>query len=76
MHIPLDLSSIRRVLLCGEKTDLWMYTDYLDLNQVTVKYCYPLGLVPAALEQLREARIFTKLKHWRAYNLVGIQEGD
>ncbi len=35
--------------------------DYRALNDLTVKCCYPLPLVPAALEQLRTARYFTKL---------------
>jgi len=35
--------------------------DYRALNQITVKLRYPLPLIPAALEQLREAKMFTKL---------------
>ncbi len=31
-----------------------------SLNKITVKFRYPLPLVPAALEQLRGARLFTK----------------
>ncbi|XDV30709.1 hypothetical protein PO909_033561 [Leuciscus waleckii] len=44
--------------------------DYRGLNNVTVKFRYPLPLVPAALEQLREAKIYTKLDLRSAYNLV------
>lgn len=40
---------------------LWPCINYHWLNQVTVKYHYPLPLVPAVLEQLREAKIFIKL---------------
>ncbi|KAK3523680.1 hypothetical protein QTP70_008614 [Hemibagrus guttatus] len=36
--------------------------DYRGLNNVMVKFRYPLPLVPAALEQLREAKIYTKLE--------------
>ncbi|KAL1274452.1 hypothetical protein QQF64_027266, partial [Cirrhinus molitorella] len=50
--------------------------DYRTLNQGTVKFRYPLPLVPAALEQLRSATIFTKLDLRSAYNLVRIREGD
>lgn len=46
--------------------------DYRGLNCVTVKYSYPLPLVPAALEQLRKAHVFTKLDLCSAYNLVYI----
>ncbi|KAK3529814.1 hypothetical protein QTP86_006902 [Hemibagrus guttatus] len=50
--------------------------DYRGLNTITVRYPYPLPLVPAALEQLRGAKIFTKLDLSREYNLVRIREGD
>ncbi len=35
--------------------------DYRGLNDITTKFRYPLPLVPAALEQLRQAKYFTKL---------------
>ncbi|KAI2644948.1 Transposon Tf2-6 polyprotein [Labeo rohita] len=47
--------------------------DYRALNEVTVKYRYPL---PPALEQLRSARFYTKLDLRSAYNLIRIREGD
>ncbi|KAL0150107.1 hypothetical protein M9458_054534 [Cirrhinus mrigala] len=50
--------------------------DYRIINQGTIKFRYPLPLVPAALEQLQSARIFTKLDLRSAYNLVRIREGD
>ncbi|KAI2662464.1 Retrotransposon-derived protein PEG10 [Labeo rohita] len=50
--------------------------DYRALNEVTVKYRYPLPLVPPALEQLRSARYYTKLDLRSAYNLIRIREGD
>ncbi len=50
--------------------------DYRGLNNITVKFLYPLPLVPAALEQLRGARLFTKLDLRSAYNLNRIREGD
>ena len=50
--------------------------DYRALNNITIKYRYPLPLVPSALEQLRGARYFTKLDLRSAYNLVRIREGD
>ncbi|KAL0172725.1 hypothetical protein M9458_033036, partial [Cirrhinus mrigala] len=50
--------------------------DYRGLNNVTVKFCYPLPLVSPALEQLREATIYTKLDLRSAYNLIRIKEGD
>ncbi|KAK3568081.1 hypothetical protein QTP86_030309 [Hemibagrus guttatus] len=50
--------------------------DYRGLNAITIPYPYPLPLVPAALEQLRGARIFTKLDLRSAYNLVRIKKED
>ncbi|KAI2658093.1 Transposon Tf2-6 polyprotein [Labeo rohita] len=50
--------------------------DYRGLNEVTIKYRYPLPLVPAALEQLRSPKIFTKLDLRSAYNLIRIRAGD
>ncbi|KAL0183816.1 hypothetical protein M9458_019512, partial [Cirrhinus mrigala] len=50
--------------------------DFRGLNDITVKYRYPLPLVPPALEQLRSARYFTKLDLRNAYNLIRIREGD
>ncbi len=55
---------------------LWPCIDYRTLNTQTVKLPYPLPLVPAALEELRGARIFSKLDLRSAYNLVRIREGD
>lgn len=50
--------------------------DYRGLNEILVKYQYPLPLVPLVLKQLKKARIFTKLDLLSAYNLVQIRAGD
>ncbi len=50
--------------------------DYRTLNDHTVKLPYPLPLVPSALEELRGARMFSKLDLRSSYNLVHIREGD
>ncbi|KAI2653667.1 Transposon Tf2-9 polyprotein [Labeo rohita] len=55
---------------------LWPCIDYRGLNEVTVKFRYPLPLVPAALEKLCQARYYTKLDLRNAYNLIRIREGD
>ncbi|KAL0187596.1 hypothetical protein M9458_014695, partial [Cirrhinus mrigala] len=56
--------------------DLRPCIDYRGLNEITIKYRYPLPLVPSALEQLRTAKIFTKLDLCSAYNLIRICAGD
>ncbi len=48
--------------------------DYWSLTNITVKFRYPLPLVPAALEHLCGATIFTKLDLRSAY--IRIREGD
>ncbi|KAJ7986713.1 hypothetical protein DPEC_G00342750 [Dallia pectoralis] len=50
--------------------------DYQGLNDITVKNRYPLPLIPAALEQVGQASIYSKLDLRSAYNLVRIREGD
>ncbi len=50
--------------------------DYRGLNDIIVKFRYPLPLVPASLEQLRQAKFYTKLDLRNAYNLIRIREGD
>ncbi|KAK3515288.1 hypothetical protein QTP70_013484 [Hemibagrus guttatus] len=50
--------------------------DYRALNKITVKFRYPLPLVPAALERLRGATVFTKLDLRSTYNLIRIRKGD
>ncbi|XP_062418964.1 uncharacterized protein LOC134131237 [Pungitius pungitius] len=50
--------------------------DYRALNAITVKNRFPLPLIPAALEQVGGASIYTKLDLRSAYNLVRIREGD
>lgn len=35
--------------------------DYQGLNKILVKYPYLLPLAPAALEQLREPKVYSKL---------------
>ncbi|KAK3546665.1 hypothetical protein QTP70_031406, partial [Hemibagrus guttatus] len=48
---------------------LWPCIDYQGLNNLTMRYPYPLPIVLVALEQLREAQVFSKLDLCSAYNL-------
>jgi len=53
-----------------------MCVDYCGLNNVMVKNQYPLPLIFGLLDQLSQAKIFTKIDLQGAYNLVHIKEGD
>ncbi|KAK3525886.1 hypothetical protein QTP70_010942 [Hemibagrus guttatus] len=76
-HMTIYVPGSGGVFLHGEEVrGLRPCIDYRGLNAITVRYPYPLPLVPAALEQLRGARFFTKLDLRSAYNLVRIREGD
>ena len=50
--------------------------DYRGWNNITKAYPHPLPLVPVALEQLRGAKVFTKLDLRSAYNLIRNKECD
>ncbi|KAJ1088807.1 hypothetical protein NDU88_001962 [Pleurodeles waltl] len=50
--------------------------DYRGLNKVTIKNKYPLPLIPVLLEQVKKAKIYTKLDLRGAYHLVRMREGD
>ncbi|KAK3509395.1 hypothetical protein QTP70_033160 [Hemibagrus guttatus] len=76
-HTAIHVSTSGRVFLVGKKNrGLCPCIDYRGLNAITVRYPYPLPLVPAALEQFRGAKFFTKLDLRSAYYLVRIREGD
>ncbi|KAK3520974.1 hypothetical protein QTP86_001847 [Hemibagrus guttatus] len=62
--------------MAKKDSDLRPCIDYRALNKITVKFRYPLPLVPSALEHLRGATVFTKLDLRSAYNLIRIREGD
>ena len=49
---------------------LQMCVDYRGLNKVTIKNRYPLPLVFGLLNQLGQAKIYTKIDLQGAYNLV------
>ena len=50
--------------------------DYRGLNQITVRYSYPLPFIATAIESMHRVRLCTKLNFRSAYNLVHLREGD
>jgi hypothetical protein len=65
-------------ILFAKKKDsgLRLCVDYRALKKATIKTRYPLPLMSEMLEQLRGARILTKLDLWNAYHIIQIKEGD
>ena len=55
---------------------LRMCVDYWGLNKVTIKNQYPLPLISGLLNQLGQAKIYTKIDLQGAYSLVRVKEGD
>jgi hypothetical protein len=50
--------------------------DYQTLNKATIKFSYPLPLIPTIIEQMHGVQYFTKLDMRSAYNLVRIRADD
>lgn len=61
-----------------EKKDsgLRLFIDYRGLNDILVKYLYPLPMVPSAQEQVKEANVFTRLDLRSAYIVIHIKPAD
>ena len=55
---------------------LRLVVDYRKLNSITVKNRYPLPLTQELIDQLLEAKVFTKLDLRWGYNNVRIRDGD
>ncbi|EKD03262.1 retrotransposon nucleocapsid protein [Trichosporon asahii var. asahii CBS 8904] len=55
---------------------LRLCVDYRKLNAVTVKNRYPLPLIGDLLDQLRQAKVYSKIDLRGAYHLLRIAEGD
>ncbi|KAL0151195.1 hypothetical protein M9458_053386, partial [Cirrhinus mrigala] len=77
IHPTIHLAGRFKLLLCGQEG--WRFTSMhrlCQLNSQIKQQPYPLPLVPAALEELCGAQVFTKLDLRSAYNLVRIRAGD
>jgi hypothetical protein len=46
---------------------LRLYVNYQGLNAIMVKNCYPIPLISELLDQLNNAKVFSKLDLFDAY---------
>lgn len=50
--------------------------EYIGLNEITIKNCYPRHLINTTFEVIQGSMLFTKLNLRNAYHLVWIKEDD
>ncbi len=55
---------------------LRLCVDFIGLNQITKKNCYPLPLISESIDHLGGARYFTELDIREAYHRLRIASGD
>jgi hypothetical protein len=53
-----------------------MCVDYRSLNDVTVKNKYPLPRIEDLFDQMRGARVFSKIDLWSGYHQMKIRPSD
>ncbi|QRV96423.1 Retrotransposable element Tf2 protein [Ceratobasidium sp. AG-Ba] len=71
-------SSITSPCFYVNKADgsLWLVVDYRKLNAITKPYRFPMPVQAELLEQLKGAKIFTKMDIRWGFNNIRIKEGD
>jgi hypothetical protein len=73
-----SVSSWGAPVLFTEKKDLslWMCIDYRALNAVTIKNKYPMPRIEDLFDQLKGAKVFSKIDLQSGYNQIRVREED
>ena len=66
------------LVLFAKKKDknLQLYIDYIQLIRVTIKNRYPLPRIDDLFDQLRGARVFSKIDLRTGYHQLRVREAD
>ena len=65
------------IVIIPKKDGTWhMCVDYKALNKITIKNRYPLPRIDDLMDQLQQARLFTKLDLRSSYHQVQVKEEE